>query len=83
MQLHIIRGYWGYGKTSVIASACVLLSKYEIKAGVVTNPEQLKKVIAELIHSLRNETKARIREMNTLAFKSGFSNPTHRITDVL
>lgn len=58
-------------------------ARLTINARVETDPEVLKKLIAEVVQSVRNETKATIVEMNTSAFKPGFPNPTHRITDAV
>ena len=58
-------------------------ARLTINARVETDPEALKKMIAEVVQVARNETKSTIIEMNTSAFKPGFPNPTHRITDAV
>lgn len=58
-------------------------ARLTINARVETEPEALKKMIAQVVELVRNETKATLIEMNTSAFKPGFPNPTHRITDTV
>lgn len=54
-----------------------------INARVETDPESLQKMIAEVVQSVRLQNNVSILELNTSAFKSGFPNPTHRITNIV
>lgn len=56
-------------------------AKLTINARVETDPETLKFMIAEVVQLVRQQTEATILEMNTSAFKPGFPNPTHRMSD--
>jgi G3E family GTPase len=52
-----------------------------INARIETAPDQLRKLVSEIVHAIRKETNAIILELNTSAFKPGFPNPTHRFTN--
>jgi len=54
-----------------------------INARVETDPKSLQQMIAEVVQSVRLQNNASILELNTSAFKPGFPNPTHRITNIV
>jgi len=69
MHLLIVGGFLGSGKTSDITTACAVLLKKEMMAGVLI--------------TVRNECISTIPEMNTSALKPGLLEPNHHTTDVL
>ncbi len=52
-----------------------------INARIETDPEALKEMVAEVVQKVRFESKVTILELNTSAFKPGFPNPTHRMSN--
>jgi G3E family GTPase len=57
-------------------------AKLVINARIETEPEDLKQMVAGIVQTIRNENKAILLELNTSAFKPGFPNPTHRMSNV-
>jgi len=58
-------------------------AKLIINARIETDPDALKQMVAAVVQSIRKESKATILELNTSAFKPGFPNPTHRMSNVI
>lgn len=56
-------------------------AKLVINARIETEPDELKQMVAGIVQTIRNENKATILELNTSAFKPGFPNPTHRMSN--
>lgn len=56
-------------------------AKLIINARIETEPDALQQMVANLVQSIRHETEATILELNTSAFKPGFPNPTHRMSN--
>ncbi|HZL08935.1 MAG TPA: GTP-binding protein [Prolixibacteraceae bacterium] len=56
-------------------------AKMIINARIETDPDILKQTIAEIVQTIRTKSKATILELNTSAFKPGFPNPTHRMSN--
>jgi len=52
-----------------------------INARIETEPDHLKQMVAEVVQTIRLESKTTILELNTSAFKPGFPNPTHRMSN--
>lgn len=56
-------------------------AKLIINARIETEPEALKQMVAEVVQIIRLKSNASIHELNTSAFKPGFPNPTHRMSN--
>ncbi|MFY9153799.1 MAG: GTP-binding protein [Prolixibacteraceae bacterium] len=56
-------------------------AKLLVNARIETGPEDLKKMVAGIVQNIRIESKATILELYTSAFKPGFPNPTHRMSN--
>lgn len=56
-------------------------AKLMINARIETEPDALKQLVADVVQSVRLESHAAIQELNTSAFKPGFPNPTHRMSN--